>query len=93
MAGGDLVCIEVRELFISLQLILDLTDPVAFLATEAVECITDGCTVGWLPQEDDPREEVPDEDELNPTKSIVTNFHWGNRDSSFTYYLMQPIQH
>ena len=79
------MCIEVRELFISLQPILDLTDPVAFLATEAVECITDGCTVGWLPPEDDPREEVPDEDELNPTKLIVINCHWRNCDSRFTY--------
>ena len=35
----------------------------------------DGCTVGWLLPEDDPREEVPDEDELNPTKSIVINRH------------------
>ena len=75
VAGGDLVCIEVREVFISLQLILDFTDPVAFFTVEAVEWITDGCKVGWLLPEDDPREEVPDEDELNPTKSIVKNCH------------------
>ena len=37
VAGGDLVCIEVRGLFISLQTILDFTDPVAFLAMGAVE--------------------------------------------------------
>ena len=38
VAGGDLGCIEVREVFISLQPILDFTDDVvAFLAMEAVE--------------------------------------------------------
>ena len=66
--GGDLVCIEVREVFSSLQPVIDFTGVVAFLAMEAVEWITDGCTVGWLLPEEDPREEVPDEDELNPTK-------------------------
>ena len=35
--GGDLVCMEVRDVFISLQPELDLIDPVAFLAMEAVE--------------------------------------------------------
>ena len=75
VAGGDRVCIEVREVFISLQPILDFTDAVAFFAMEAVEWITDGCTVGWLLPEDDPRDEVPEEDELNPTKSIVISCH------------------
>ena len=37
VAGGDLGCIEVREVFISLQLVLDFTDPVAFFVMEAVE--------------------------------------------------------
>ena len=37
VAGGDRVCIEVREVFISLQPILDFTDAVAFFAMEAVE--------------------------------------------------------
>jgi len=38
VAGGDLVCMEVREVLISLQPILDFTDDVvAFLAMEAVE--------------------------------------------------------
>ena len=37
VVGGDLWRIEVREVFISLQPILDFTDAVAFLAIEAVE--------------------------------------------------------
>ena len=37
VAGGDLVCIEVREVLVSLQPVLDFTVPVVFLAVEAVE--------------------------------------------------------
>lgn len=37
VAGGDLVCTEVREVFISLQPIFDFTDAVAVFAMEAVE--------------------------------------------------------
>lgn len=68
--------IEVGDLTLLLdswQLTIALADEVMFLVKVAADCIDGDVTVGWLVLEDDPKDDVPEEDEelvidkFNPT--------------------------